>query len=55
MELILSQLKFDKNEIMILGLVKLGNTLNLEFLAGIVTYTVYLMQFQILENNKKGL
>lgn len=52
MDLVVSQIKFDKSEIVILGLMKLGNSLSLEFLAGIVTYAVYLMQMKMIENQR---
>lgn len=54
MDLVVSQIKFDKCEILVFGLMKLGNSLSLKFLAGIVTFTVYLMQLKIIENQKSS-
>lgn len=52
MDLVVSQIKFDKSEIVILGLMKLGNSLSVKFLAGIVTFTVYVIQLKMIENQK---
>lgn len=55
MDLVLTQIKSNKSEIFVLGLMKLGNNLSLKILAGIVTYTVYLMQLKIIEEQKVSL
>lgn len=55
MDIVISQFQYEKSEIYILGLVKLGNNLSLKLLAGVVTYVVYLVQFQVLENKKTTL